>query len=269
MEEIVNAKRLLLAPFAIVLTLTVFQSNTHADIRAVALYGQLAPGFTSGHFSDFGEASVNASGDMAFYAWVDVGGFQNSGIFAVLGGVLTPIALQGQPLPDGSGRKFLAAFSAPKINDNGTIVFSAQFTPGTVTTNYRGIFEYSAGTLQGVFDESTPAFSGGHFGFEEAAPVLINNSGKIALRAYFGSLGASIGIFTLSQGVVQYVFSAAGPDDIQFALNNNGDMALGNALGLLTGAIARGISISSGGTITQIVTYGQAVPNSNLVVSGG
>jgi len=254
----VNAKRLLCAVlilWVIVLTLAFFRSSTRGDIRVVVLRGQPAPGFIGGRFAAFGGVSVNTLGDMAFPALVDVGRLQSGAIFAVLAGVLTPIALQGQPLPDGSGRTFLAAFSAPKINDNGTIVFSANFTPGT--TNTRGIFEYSGGTLRNVIDESTPVPGGGNFSFEAGAPVLINNSGKIAFGAFFGS---SMGIFTLSQGIVQTVFTARGFQP-PFDLNNNGDIALGIP--------NDGISIYSGGTITQVVKVGQTVPNSNLVVPSG
>jgi hypothetical protein len=139
--------------FLIFLAATLLPSNSHADIRVVALDGQPAPGFMGGRFGGFTSASVNASGDMAFSATVNVGTVRSAGVFAILAGVLTPIALEGQLLPDGSGRNFGGAFGTPQINDSGAIVFSANFTG---TSNYQGIFEYSGGTLRNVVDQSTP-----------------------------------------------------------------------------------------------------------------
>jgi hypothetical protein len=261
----VNSKRLLravLVLFVIVLTLAFFQSNTRGDIRAVVLHGQPAPGLTGGRFLGFSGASVNASGDMAFGASVDVGGVQSEGIFAVLTGVLTPVALQGQLLPDGSGRYFSGAFGPPQINDNGAIVFPGNFT-GIYGSNTRGIFEYSGGTLRNVVDQSTPVpgMPGATFSLGPDTQVLINNSGEIAFFSYFlpapiSSFNIRVGIFTVSQGVVGTIFTTYGAR-FPFSLNNNGDIAFVGP---------NGMSVYSGGTITQPVTVGQTVPNSSLVV---
>lgn len=250
--------------FVISLALAFFQSDTNGDIRAVVLNGQPAPGFTGGRFGGFNGASVNASGDMAFSAAVNVGSVESAGVFAVLGGVLTPIALEGQLLPDGSGRNFGGAFGPAQINDNDAIVFAANFTG---TSNYRGIFEYSGGTLWKVVDQSTPVpgMPGAIFSWEPYTPVLINNSGEIVFRAHFLPAGFTggptpTGIFAVSQDVIHTIFTTAGYTPA-FSLNNNGDIAF---------EIANiGISIYSAGTITQVVTAGQTVPNSNLVVPGG
>ncbi len=265
-EQFVKARYLqypVLVLFAIVPALALFQSNTHGDIRPIVLDRQPVPGLPGGRFLGFSEASVNASGDMAFYAGLNVGDVQGAGIFAILGGVLTPIALEGQLLPDGSGRNFGGAFGRPQINDNGDVVFSANFTG---SSNYKGIFEYSGGALRNVVDQSTPvpAMPGAIFLFDwqPGAPVQINNNGEIAFStdvnppSFPGGTTPS-GIFIVTRGVIRTVFTTTGLP-LSFSLNNNGDVAFG--------INNTGISLYSGGTITQVVTAGQTIPNSNLVV---
>jgi hypothetical protein len=249
--------------FVIVPALVFFQSDFRGDIRPLVLDRQPVPGLPGGRFLGFSEASVNASGDIAFYAGLNVGDVQGAGIFAILGGVLTPIALEGQLLPDGSGRNFGGAFGRPQINDNGDIVFSANFTG---SSNYKGIFEYSSGTLWNVLDQSTPVpgAPGAIFTFDwqppRGLPVQINNNGDIVFSSGFlppsfpgGTLPG--GIFIVSGGVIRTVFTTTG-QPLSFSLNNNGDIVF---------AIPNdGISLYSGGTITQVVTAGQTIPDSNL-----
>lgn len=239
-------------------------SNTHGDIRAVVLNGQQAPGFPGGRFNALGGASVNTSGDMAFAAGVNIGGIHGTGVFALLGGIIVPIALEGQLLPDGSGRNFGAVLGAPHINDNGDIVFLANFTPlSTDLSNDHGIFLYSRGTLRNVIDESTPipGMPGTRFLIENTTPVMINNNGEIAFNTIFlppsfVSGTPPSGLFTVSQGVLQTVFTTVG-FNLPFSLNNSGDIAFG--------VPNSGIVLYSGGTITQVVDARQPVPNSNLV----
>ena len=126
--------------------------HLQADTWPVVLSGHLAPGTAEGRFTSFGPASVNASGDMVFSAGVDVGGVQSSGIFKVSGGILSPVVLEGQTLPDGSGR-FFGRSGGPRINNSGDIVFTALFTGASP---YRGIFLSSGGTLRMVVDQLTP-----------------------------------------------------------------------------------------------------------------
>src|SRR5262245_13579553 len=83
-----------------VLALGLLHFNLRADTRPVVLAGQPAPGTANGRFTAFGPASVNAAGDMVFEANLNVGGVDSAGIFKTVGGVLSPVVLEGQLLPD-------------------------------------------------------------------------------------------------------------------------------------------------------------------------
>jgi len=96
-----------LAVVACMITLSSFRTKVHGDIAPVVLIGQPAPGTANGRFSGFvGGASVNVSGDMSFMTMLDVGGVPSAGIFAIYGGVISPVALEGWPVPESSNLFF-------------------------------------------------------------------------------------------------------------------------------------------------------------------
>src|SRR5438105_3409406 len=85
---------------AIAVILGYFQTGLNGDVRPVVLQGQPVPGVPNARFDGFRSASVNVSGDIAFYAGYRIGDTVDGGIFKVVSGVLTPVALRGRKLPD-------------------------------------------------------------------------------------------------------------------------------------------------------------------------
>src|SRR5262245_30573279 len=113
-----------------VLALGFLHFNLRADTWPVVLTGQAAPGTANGRFTALGQARVNASGDIVFSANHDAGGVDGAGIFKISAGVLSPIALEGQTLPDSPDKSFGALFSDPQINNAADLAFSANFAGG-------------------------------------------------------------------------------------------------------------------------------------------
>src|SRR5205823_413444 len=116
-----------LAVIAAVLALSFLRSSLRGDIVPVVLSGQPVPGTAGGIFTGVSGASVNTSGDMVFRASLDVHGVQGVGIYRISEGVVSPVAVSGQPLPDGSGRSFGGSLEWPAINNSGDIVFTSNF----------------------------------------------------------------------------------------------------------------------------------------------
>jgi hypothetical protein len=235
-----------------------YPSSARADVRPVVLIGQVAPGTGDARFETLGTPALNASGDVAFHARL-TGGNTSSGIFKVSGGSLEPVVLQGQALPDFSGRTF-HQFGAPGINATGDIVFLASFTP---VGDY-GLFGSFGGTLRKVADGQTsvPGAPGQAFTYYRNAQI--NDRGDIAFNGDLGpGSGAQSGIFMISGGVLRnIVMNTVGSSSFagEVALNNRGDLAFSSN---------EGLTLYSEGQFTPLAFAGQSIPNSDFVVRAG
>ena len=162
-------------------------SFSSAGAEAVALVDQPAPG-TGGSFMSFGTPpSINDSGDVAFTGRYGLSG-SSTGIFVASGGVITPVALQGDPAP-GTGGAF-SLFEGVSINNAGEIAFRG------ASTLIDGIFLHSSGGIEPVAlqGEQAPGTAGGLFGqFQPGA--LVNNQGDVVFRAGYGPGSTGSGIF--------------------------------------------------------------------------
>ncbi len=156
---------------------------------AVALVGDLAPGAGGGTYAGFGDHSLNASGDLAFFASIS-GGTVSSGIFLASGGTHTTVALAGDPAPGTGGGTYLG-FADPSLNASSGVAFLATVTGGTVN---RGVFFDSGGIQTAIALEGDPApGTGGGTYFFFGSPVLVS-SGDVAFRANLsgGTVGQAI-----------------------------------------------------------------------------
>jgi hypothetical protein len=231
-----------------------------ADVWPLVLTGDAIPNTANFRFIGFSQPVIDTSGTVAFNAdFVDPAtGLMGNGIFKITGGQVTPVMLEGQPLPDVPGRVFGEALYGPWINNNGDILFAA-FTnepvPPQVTFYpiFVGIFLESGGTLRRIADYNTPvpgAFGQTFVRFNEN--MQINDRGDIA---FFGEGVSTSGPFLESQGVLQPVSSTEGNF---FSLNNQGAMAFISS--------SRSLNIVSGGT-TRSAPLPATVPGTNLPTS--
>ena len=122
-----------------------------------------------GTYGRFASASLRSKRDLAFAA--DTGG-----VFArSAGGVLTTIAVAGDPTPAGGT---FAEFGEPATNDAGTVVFRARVDGAAA---HEGIFASNGGVLTPVVLEGDAAPGGGAYTrFEE--DVVVNQLGTVAFR---------------------------------------------------------------------------------------
>lgn len=152
----------------------------------LASRGQAAPGTASGVFTSLSGPVINRAGQVSFVA--GIGNHAGSqGIYrAEAPGAspgLTPIALQGQSLPGGSGT-VLGSLGAAHMGDGGHVAFSANLT-GSVAG--QGVYRSSAqgNTLIELArsGQEAPGTRGGRFqDFSFSAP-RVNASGQVAFRA--------------------------------------------------------------------------------------
>lgn len=121
-----------------------------------------------GAYGRFPAATLLSKRDLAFAA--DTGG-----VFVENGGVLTTIAVPGDPSPAGGT---FAELGEPSTNDAGLVVFHARLDGGLV---HEGIFAWNAGVLSSLVLEGDPAPGGGTYErFDE--DVLVNQNGTVAFH---------------------------------------------------------------------------------------
>jgi hypothetical protein len=231
--------------------------SLRGDTFPIVLTGQLAPGTADGRFTALGQASVNSSGDIAFHADLDVGGVNGAGIFKVAAGILSPVALEGQTLPDSPDKSFGALFSDPQINNAGDIVFTANFAAGTSAPPPQGLFLYSGETLRKLLDTTTVASGAPGQTFASFRNVSINDAGTIAFAAELSVGAVGPAIYLMTGDTLQRAVSTPNVG-LPFSLNNNGDIAF------ITPQY--GIALFANGSIQTLALAGQTVSNSTLTV---
>ena len=159
----------------------------------------------SGPLSYFRTPAINNEGVATFFAIDDLTGL---GVFAVDGEVVLEIA----------ANEHLADFSKviiPAINDDGTVVFSANLADGT-----SGIFAGTGGPFAPVIDDSSEFFL-----FNDPA---INNAGEVAFRAEYDTGIREEGVFKVLDGTLTTIADDAGAFccfGLYPAINNHGDVA--------------------------------------------
>lgn len=161
---------------------------------AVALVGDAAPGTGGGTYSSFiGIPSINAAGDVAFFAFVS-GGSASEGIFVDAGGTDTAVALPGDPAPGTGGGTYAVglASSERRINASGQVVFYAGVTGGSASA---GVFVDSGGTDTAVALAGDPAPGTGGGTYADFSVPSINALGDVAFHATVTGGSSATGIF--------------------------------------------------------------------------
>ncbi|MFK7898498.1 MAG: choice-of-anchor tandem repeat NxxGxxAF-containing protein [Myxococcota bacterium] len=171
--------------------------------RSAALTGDAAPGTSGGVFSSiFTVAKINDNQDVAFSASIS-GGSTFSGLFLENAGVVTPIALSGDPAPGTSGTYFSFLSSFISLNNVGQIAAVSGISGFPPTA---GLFIESAagGSLLVESGAAVPGVPGATF--TSFAKPSINDSGDVAFEAAFSAGGTnSRGIFKYASGVISII----------------------------------------------------------------
>ena len=150
-----------------------------------ALTGEVAPGTTAGEvFTQFTTAPVfNASGQIAFPAYLSGVTFQNTGIWSEESGSLALVARASYPAPiPGDPFASFDGFGFPRISDGGHVAFR-----GIVFTD-SGIFSGASGALGLVAYHGDPA-PGTDGQFLNLLDPSLNAAGQTAFGATLSGSG--------------------------------------------------------------------------------
>jgi hypothetical protein len=170
------------------LGLFLHHSATQTIVKVVAV-GDAAPG--GGSFRLVGPGSLNELGEVAFLASTESGGA--SDVFLWSAGSVSKVAAVGDPAPLGGSYQLLGTESigmadgtivptgpVPALDDQGTVVFRAIVTGGSVTRGYVRTRRGAASSWLVSAGETT--LEGGSFVDFPAAPIL-NEAGECAFFA--------------------------------------------------------------------------------------
>jgi hypothetical protein len=170
-------------------------SESSGPLRPVAQTDDPAPGATDGALFDyFGNYSapgfdpypvMNASGHVAFVAFVKGNGVTNSnsyGIWTDASGPLSLVVRAGDPTPGVPGNASFGGFSLPLINSLGQVAFASGWTN----------WSDSSGSLALIAKAGDPA-PGTSSSFITLDPPTLNSAGQMA---FTGFLGTSPGDFS-------------------------------------------------------------------------
>jgi hypothetical protein len=214
-------------------------------LRAVALTGTAAPGFTSGTLAGFEAPVANARGEIAFLASVRRGRESTEAVLLASRGQLRRIVAQGDPAPAGGT---FAGFGPPAINREGVIAFAGAVEGRAVPG---GVFLWKSGQLRMVLGAGDETPIGGIFAkFSER--LGLSDAGTIAFHGLLKGAPVAAAIFALEDGRPRAVARLGDPAPGGGRFSNFG---LWPAIGA-SGTIAFAASVDDGPSPVIIVRTG-------------
>ncbi len=154
-------------------------------IQAAAFQGVAAPG-GGGNYSGFHNPTLNATGQLAFFAFL-TGGPSGHGLFAGGPGSVQAVALLNTPAPAGGNYTgVLNSGMSPAINGSGQVAFVANLTGGSSTG---GVFVGAPGSIQPAALAGTTAPSG--LTFTSFSVPELNGAGQLAFIASLSGAGVT------------------------------------------------------------------------------
>lgn len=230
--------------------------------RAVALTGQSAPGGGAFLAYNLGIPSVNASGDLVFYASVSG---SSSGIFRDSGGTLTAVALRFGAAPGGGTYN---SFGAPRISNAGEVVFWAS---RALPLGGEGLFVKGApDRVIALVGETAPGTGGGTYQSISSSSYAIDPSGDVVFWATVTGGTVSHGLFMDSGGVDSAVAlpndpapGTGGGTYLSISSNHPGISDAGEVVfsaSVTGGTTGGGVFVADGGTDTPVALYGAPAP---------
>jgi hypothetical protein len=214
---------------------------TEAAFARAFATGDPAPGTSGGHYSEFGPASQNDAGSVAFTADV-TGGAVAGGVFRDSGVSDAAVALLGDSAPDTDGGTY-SEFGYPKVNDLGHVVFIANVTGGTASG---GVFLDTGGTDEAVAVEGGTAPDTGEGSYASVNSWgALDGSGRVAFSATVtgGDVGAGVFLYDSASEQTSAVALAGqiAPDSGGATFSEFGFVAMNDA-----GQIAMQATLSDG-----------------------
>ncbi len=209
-----------LNPSGQVAILTVLTSGSYGlfvgapgSLQTAALQGTAAP--AGGNYNNIGLASLNSSGQVAYFANL-TGGTSSSGIFAGAAGSMQAAALQGSAAPAGGNYATFTMTTgltsyAPGLNNAGQVAFAATLTGGTSTG---GVFAGAPGSVEAVALQGSAAPAGGTF--NSFRPPVLNAAEQVAFPASLTGGSSTNGIFAGAPGSLRTIAlqGAATPEGV-------------------------------------------------------
>lgn len=235
----------------------------------------------NGDFSFFGISGVNEAGQAAFSASLTgtTPSGASNGIFRGDGASIVEIVRATSLTPDGAGTFSFA--TSPRINENGDVAFFAQTSNSASPT---GIYRGAGGPITAIVRQgaAAPAWGGGTDGvystissglsFNDAGQVLftakVSGASSGLIPSYFRSDGVSSSVIFArglptpnGSGGTNGTFQTFDPP----TLNNQGAAITVAGLAGTSGGLTdnRGIFVSDGATIRQVMRNGDPAPDGN------
>jgi hypothetical protein len=164
---------------------------------AIAREKGAAPGTGGGTFYQFGNPTLNVSGQAAFKAYMTgTGDGSTCGIFRGDGSTTAAIARQKWAAP-GTGSGTFSDFRNPDLNASGHAAFFASLT-GTSDASAQGIFRGDGGSLSAIARQMWAAPGTGGGMFNTLGDPALNASGQVA---FYTTLSGTAGGTTDNAGV--------------------------------------------------------------------
>jgi len=169
----------------------VVSGGTHS---AVALPGGLPPGIGTYYSFPLNSPSINASGEVAFYARITSGASLKKGLFVEFSrSPCCPDAVLTGDQPQGLDVTYSGFDGSPAINAFGDMAFYAGFTGGSAGSGFF-VTSYWWHTAAAVFGGAAPGTGGGTYGGFTPFPA-INAFGDVAFKADIMGGSVTSGIF--------------------------------------------------------------------------
>lgn len=231
------------------------------------LAGMPVPGVAGAIFTDVGRPSFGHSGDFAFASSISLNSFSFRGVFRSIDGVITTMALNGDPAPGTDGGVFRLDPLIPVLEKSGAVLFRAAILVGIVD---RGLFRASESATVPVLRSGEPAPGTGGATFTSFRDPVINSKGDFVFAASLSGGSSGWGIFRSRQDGVEAVVLAGdavpGTGGGRFGSIPWGQPAFDDSgavvfrADLVDGTSSSGIFATFGGSAYPIALVGDAAP---------
>lgn len=198
--------------------------------------------------------------------------FFAQGVFTVANGVITKVAVNGDPAP---GNGTFTGFNPVAINNSGQLVFQASLqeilSNPFVPTD--GLFLASGGSITKIID-SGDTFPDGSTFFDVIGTPSINDAGQVAFAGLVDGFATDEGVYLYSAGNLNVVVPVFTPISgttfsiiVDAAINNAGQIAF--EAQVLFGNGGEGVFLLSNNAVSTIMLPSTASPDGDTFSASG